>query len=222
MGLVYIYHKDQPNVGEYIYHTWILWDWIKIIKHTLDRWSHNYGWPFQVLEVFYPNMERWSISTVFFSNGFCFPHMGVSKNSGTPKSPILIGFSIINHPFWGTPILGNTHIEHVNWNNTLKPPNQVHPPHVPPMNFLLCPLEVLRFGFAHDPWWSLPLPWLVARQGLWDDDQWPIEGVSVDLRARWALLISQNMEVSIRKVRLFHPTLPHLFDAPFMMVTLYL
>ena len=34
--------------------------------------------------------------------------MGVSKNNGTPKSSILIGFSIINHPFWGTPILGNT------------------------------------------------------------------------------------------------------------------
>ena len=30
--------------------------------------------------------------------------MGVSKNNGTPKSYILIGFSIINHPFWGTPI----------------------------------------------------------------------------------------------------------------------
>ena len=27
--------------------------------------------------------------------------MGVSKNRGTPKSSILIGFSIINHPFWG-------------------------------------------------------------------------------------------------------------------------
>ena len=32
------------------------------------------------------------------------------KNSGTPKSSILIGFSIINHPFWGTTILGNTQI----------------------------------------------------------------------------------------------------------------
>ena len=30
-------------------------------------------------------------------------HMDVSKNSGTPKSSILIGFSIINHPFWGYP-----------------------------------------------------------------------------------------------------------------------
>ena len=37
--------------------------------------------------------------------------MGVSKNSGTPKSSFLIGFSIINHPFWGfPPIFGNTHI----------------------------------------------------------------------------------------------------------------
>ena len=32
------------------------------------------------------------------------------KNSGTPKSFSLIGFSSINHPFWGTPIFGNTHI----------------------------------------------------------------------------------------------------------------
>ena len=36
--------------------------------------------------------------------------MGVSENRGTPKLSILTGFSIINHPFWGTPIFGNTHI----------------------------------------------------------------------------------------------------------------
>ncbi len=30
-----------------------------------------------------------------------FYYMGVSKNRGAPKSWILIGFSIINHPFWG-------------------------------------------------------------------------------------------------------------------------
>ena len=36
--------------------------------------------------------------------------MDVSENSGTPKSSILIEFSIINHPFWGTPIFGNTHM----------------------------------------------------------------------------------------------------------------
>ena len=36
-------------------------------------------------------------------------YRGVSKNNGTPKSSILIGISIINHPFWGTPIFENTH-----------------------------------------------------------------------------------------------------------------
>ena len=41
--------------------------------------------------------------------------MDVSKNSGLkpPKSSILIEFSIINHPFWGTPIFGNTHMDEV-------------------------------------------------------------------------------------------------------------
>ena len=33
------------------------------------------------------------------------------ENRGTPKSPILMGFSIINHPLWGTPIFGNTHLK---------------------------------------------------------------------------------------------------------------
>ena len=40
--------------------------------------------------------------------------MGVSENSGAPKSSILIGFSIINHPIWGTPVFGNTLI---GWND---------------------------------------------------------------------------------------------------------
>ena len=35
----------------------------------------------------------------------CFRKIG-----GTSKSSILMRFSIINHPFWGTPIFGNTHI----------------------------------------------------------------------------------------------------------------
>ena len=46
----------------------------------------------------------------FVASIFVGYHMGVSENSGTPKSSILIGFSIINHPFWGTPIFGNTQI----------------------------------------------------------------------------------------------------------------
>ena len=32
-------------------------------------------------------------------------HMEVSINGGTPKSSILMGFSLINQPFWGTPFM---------------------------------------------------------------------------------------------------------------------
>ena len=32
--------------------------------------------------------------------------MEVSSNGGTPKSSMFIGFSIINHAFWGIPIYG--------------------------------------------------------------------------------------------------------------------
>ena len=48
------------------------------------------------------------VQCIFFMN-----HMGVSKNRVTPKSSILIGLSIINHPFWGTPIFGKTHIPYM-------------------------------------------------------------------------------------------------------------
>ena len=48
----------------------------------------------------------WHLVTMLIWDGY----MGVSKNYGTPKSSILIRFSIMSHPFWGTPIFGNTHI----------------------------------------------------------------------------------------------------------------
>ena len=41
---------------------------------------------------------------------YIYLYMGVSLNGGTPKSSILTGFSIINHPFWGTTIFENTRI----------------------------------------------------------------------------------------------------------------
>jgi len=34
------------------------------------------------------------------NNHFQVLYMDVSENSGTPKSSILMGFYIINHPFW--------------------------------------------------------------------------------------------------------------------------
>ena len=37
------------------------------------------------------------------SHRFLWSHLGLSTNGGTPKSSILIGFSIINHPAIGDP-----------------------------------------------------------------------------------------------------------------------
>ena len=54
-----------------------------------------------------PQGPRWNQINSF---KLLLSDLGVSKNSGTPKSSILIGFSLINHPFWGTPIFGNTHL----------------------------------------------------------------------------------------------------------------
>ena len=62
------------------------------------------------------NIGIWSkVSSTIVYTVYCTyickcEQMGVSENGGTPKSSILIGFSIINHPFWGTPIFGNTQI----------------------------------------------------------------------------------------------------------------
>ena len=63
---------------------------------------------------------------------FWFENMGVSKNNRTPKSSILIGFSIINNPFWRpTPIF---------WKHP-----HVHPPEPNWMEW--SPLWQLRFLF---------------------------------------------------------------------------
>ena len=42
--------------------------------------------------------QRIPAGTLFYERFY----LDVSKNSGTSKSSILIGFSIINHPFWDT------------------------------------------------------------------------------------------------------------------------
>ena len=49
-------------------------------------------------------------------------NLGVSKNRGTPKSSILI-----NHPFWGTFIFGNTHVWNIVffWRNASLPWNNL-------------------------------------------------------------------------------------------------
>jgi len=54
-------------------------------------------------------------------------YMDVSESSGTPKSSILIGFCIINHPFWGTPIFFEKPIwfTYTNRSHTPAPPGLI-------------------------------------------------------------------------------------------------
>ena len=65
--------------------------------------THN-----RLLAIYFRGSGDWE--QVFVYNHFP-RYLGVSKNRGTPKSSILIGFSIINHPFWGfSTIFGNIHL----------------------------------------------------------------------------------------------------------------
>ena len=65
-------------------------------------WKRTFFWDFSGAKMIQKNLSE---SMSHNSR----QHTGVSKNSGTPKSSILTGFSIKNHPFWGTSIFGNTH-----------------------------------------------------------------------------------------------------------------
>ena len=41
------------------------------------------------------------INTIYIYTVYIYIHSGISWNGGTPKSSILMGFSIINHPAFG-------------------------------------------------------------------------------------------------------------------------
>jgi len=63
----------------------------------------------------HPKCKKTNIGDIPFSTSMIMAgrvqYVVVSENRGTPKSSILIGFFIINHPFWGAPIFGNTHVK---------------------------------------------------------------------------------------------------------------
>ena len=61
-----------------------------LLSSTQDLRSEQQAWHLKNLSIFY---------------------MDVSENSGTPKSIHSNRVSIRNHPFWGTPIFGNIHID---------------------------------------------------------------------------------------------------------------
>ncbi len=60
-------------------------------------WSQNQNLPGQIIGLYrWIRGSRGYLSRLYFLSKWVFP-----KNRGTPKSSILIGFSTINHPFWG-------------------------------------------------------------------------------------------------------------------------
>ena len=84
----------------------------KAAKNLLKSWAWEV---FSQTYPKFPNFQNHHIcSQILFQDNINSPqHSGVSKNMGTSKSSILIGFSLINHPFWGTTIFGNAHSHQV-------------------------------------------------------------------------------------------------------------
>ena len=125
----YIFSRESQPKPSFVTVTWI-WigstkppripvvneglGWTSPTKYVINL--HLLGGGFKYFFIFTPIWGRCPIWRSYFSDGWfnhqldlwCFQNMGVSKNRGTTKSSILIGFSIINHPFWGTIICGNT------------------------------------------------------------------------------------------------------------------
>ena len=86
-------------------------------------------------------------------------HMDVSENRGCvpPKSSILIGFSVINHPFWGSPIWETSILSNKSWPVWFKQnfhrypqcffPIQLHSPY--PASFLFFCQTYIVFSVDH-------------------------------------------------------------------------
>ena len=84
-----------------------------LLKFNRDTTTKSLG---KRMKKMHPRKLTWNLKITCLKRKVMFQtfivgfHVGVSKNSGIPKASNLIGFSIINHPFLGTPIHGNTHV----------------------------------------------------------------------------------------------------------------
>ena len=86
-----------PTTVTFLLMAEMLYQW-KLISLLL----YNFWHPFKMVQHFSQNGKFPSKTATY---------LGVSKNRGTPKSSILIGFSTINHPFRGNyPFFGNTYL----------------------------------------------------------------------------------------------------------------
>ena len=87
------------------------WDLMYIYKTDVNHWNFMVYDTNEPVQPFFNQQYLIGKITIYkvSSNQWRWEenHMG----RGTPKSSILIGFAIVNHTFWGTPIFGNTHIQ---------------------------------------------------------------------------------------------------------------
>ncbi len=103
-------HRDPPlQMWQYTSHQWHgqcgdipqnLHTW-KLAKLKRCWWGCRESESGSALDVVWEQIQvMWDVPHVIPLYSI---DMGVSKNNGTPKSWVLIGFSIINHPFWRYP-----------------------------------------------------------------------------------------------------------------------
>ena len=106
--LVTLSNKNAPGLA--IWWTWICFVGDVLYFLTVVHRPYTTIWV-RIFFGFFP-FRIVGLSPIQVKGVGCFYDydMGVSNNRGTPKSSILIGFSIINHPVWCTPIFGNIHI----------------------------------------------------------------------------------------------------------------
>ena len=105
---------DWRHIYVYIY---ILYMYLILSRYTyvFDVWQLVYF--LDMLSCFVQfNLQSLCNLTMAFSANFQLAFCSIvfiwmfPKIVAHPKSSILLGFSIINHPFWGTPIFGNIHL----------------------------------------------------------------------------------------------------------------
>ena len=107
-GLVQIiflsFHGSSPKTSR-AYLSWVYFVCRRCLP-SVPELERSLWW----LQAFLDPLKSWTYLHTECTECTEQKYMDVSENSGTPKSSILIVFSIINHPFWGTPIFGNTHM----------------------------------------------------------------------------------------------------------------
>ena len=74
---------------------------LESFKKSKERTSHLRSFEDKCVISMFVHVNLRCVIIIYYGKGRVEIKLGVSKNSGIPKSSILIWFSLINHPFWG-------------------------------------------------------------------------------------------------------------------------